>query len=184
MKCKASFCDNERIDAKHGWCGGHKAQMLRYKFSEPKPLRVMSGNKGFNCIVEGCVSEAVSRNLCQFHKGQFHRGKSIDEMKPKLEKIRRDCATWWCEKTAVKSIVCGTCAARAREYNLEYEDYAKLPRTCEICGKGGRMHLDHDHDTGKFRGVLCQGCNTGIGQFYENTQIMQSAIAYLEFWKN
>ena len=39
---------------------------------------------------------------------------------------------------------------------------------------------DHDHKTGKFRGILCVNCNTSIGKFKECTATLQRAIAYLE----
>lgn len=55
---------------------------------------------------------------------------------------------------------------------------------CAICGNvldGGRQtHLDHNHATGQVRGVLCRGCNHGIGHFRENVEMMMSAIRYLE----
>lgn len=40
--------------------------------------------------------------------------------------------------------------------------------------------VDHNHDTGSVRGLLCQACNRGIGLFYDNPSILQSAAKYLE----
>jgi hypothetical protein len=57
---------------------------------------------------------------------------------------------------------------------------------CAICGseEEGRgkefLHVDHDHKTGKVRGLLCFGCNSGIGHLREDTEIMHSAIHYIE----
>lgn len=39
--------------------------------------------------------------------------------------------------------------------------------------------VDHDHNTGKIRGLLCSTCNTGLGQFQENEENIKSAIRYL-----
>jgi hypothetical protein len=54
---------------------------------------------------------------------------------------------------------------------------------CAICSLsvklGSKTHLDHDHLTGNIRGVLCQKCNHGIGLFNDSTQILKSAILYL-----
>lgn len=42
------------------------------------------------------------------------------------------------------------------------------------------MCVDHDHNTGRIRGILCRNCNVAIGYFKENTGNLKSAIAYLE----
>ena len=56
---------------------------------------------------------------------------------------------------------------------------------CPICHKNlnsGHITLviDHNHTTGKVRGVLCDNCNTGIGLFKENPAYMNQAIRYLD----
>lgn len=70
------------------------------------------------------------------------------------------------------------------QYNLMY---IKQDGLCAICGKpelGGRgvirkLAVDHDHHTGKNRALLCHRCNTAIGLFFEDEDIMASAISYL-----
>ena len=57
---------------------------------------------------------------------------------------------------------------------------------CEIClaaGKRARLGIDHDHTTGATRGVLCNLCNTALGAFHENVDVLRRAIAYLEHYK-
>lgn len=53
---------------------------------------------------------------------------------------------------------------------------------CEICGRdiSERWHVDHDHQTHKFRGLLCDLCNPGLGQFHDDARLLQAAIDYLE----
>jgi Recombination endonuclease VII len=55
------------------------------------------------------------------------------------------------------------------------------PEACECCGKkcSYRLHLDHDHETGKFRGWLCASCNVGLGYFGDNEAGLFKALAYL-----
>lgn len=52
---------------------------------------------------------------------------------------------------------------------------------CAICRKKpkGRLHVDHDHRTGKVRGLLCQQCNHGLGLFYDSIKSLRTAIMYL-----
>lgn len=51
---------------------------------------------------------------------------------------------------------------------------------CAICGEHKKLCLDHDHANGIFRGLLCDGCNHGLGMFRDNPKLLQSAITYLE----
>ena len=56
--------------------------------------------------------------------------------------------------------------------------------TCPICTKkslgGVSKHvLDHNHHTGQIRGFLCESCNTGIGRFDDNVELVKNAINWL-----
>jgi hypothetical protein len=71
---------------------------------------------------------------------------------------------------------------KKREYKLKLLSNGK-PLKCAICGKPlkwGNSHVDHDHKTGKLRGVLCMACNYGIGCFKDSEAILRSAIKYLK----
>ena len=73
-------------------------------------------------------------------------------------------------------------------YGLSQEEYAAMliaqNGTCKIC-KTHENHLkrklfvDHCHETGKVRGLLCQYCNTMLGNAKDNVLVLQSAINYL-----
>lgn len=76
----------------------------------------------------------------------------------------------------------------------EYEEmFDKQSHKCAICGceetklaRNGnpkRLSLDHNHETGKIRELLCNECNLGIGHAKENIEIIYAAIAYLNKFK-
>ncbi len=71
-----------------------------------------------------------------------------------------------------------------RKYGLTEAEWQELferqGRRCAICGEGGtRWSVDHDHATGRIRGILCRACNTGIGLFRDDPARLLSAIRYL-----
>jgi hypothetical protein len=84
-------------------------------------------------------------------------------------------------------------AEQRRAYNDRYRDWARraaglpaptrpCPDVCELCGrppKGRAMALDHDHETGAFRGWLCSPCNIGIGALGDNLEGLLRAVEYL-----
>ena len=54
------------------------------------------------------------------------------------------------------------------------------PETLPLKGRVRRMAVDHDHKTGEVRGLLCSDCNTGLGKFKDNPELLLSAIRYLQ----
>jgi hypothetical protein len=50
---------------------------------------------------------------------------------------------------------------------------------CAICKKRTRLRIDHDHKGGFVRGLLCNGCNVGLGMFCEDEKLLRAACRYL-----
>lgn len=75
-------------------------------------------------------------------------------------------------------------AALKRNYGITLADYNKLfeeqKGLCGICGKPGKLVVDHDHTTGKIRGLLHNNCNRALGFFLDNPTILRKAAEYIE----
>lgn len=75
---------------------------------------------------------------------------------------------------------------RLRKYGLTSEQFAVLAADsnghCQLCGDPfpRTPHIDHNHATGRVRGLLCSGCNTGLGLFKDNVQRLKLAIQWVE----
>lgn len=72
-------------------------------------------------------------------------------------------------------------------YGITLEEYERLAEAqqhlCAICSNAephfGFLAVDHDHETGAIRGLLCGPCNLGIGQLGDDPQRLEAAAAYL-----
>ena len=68
----------------------------------------------------------------------------------------------------------------------DYDDmYIEQGGRCAICGvhqseTQKRLCVDHDHESGNVRGLLCDRCNTSIGKFNDDINLLHNAIKYLE----
>lgn len=77
--------------------------------------------------------------------------------------------------------------SRIRMYGIDVDDYERMLEEqgggCYLCGKkpeGKRaLDIDHDHETGKVRGLLCSNHNRGIGLLGDDITILAKAIQYL-----
>ena len=76
-------------------------------------------------------------------------------------------------------------AARLNHYGISEMDFARLvilqEGKCAICKEPvPKPCIDHDHLTGKVRGLLCDACNAGLGFFKDSQTALLSAIQYLK----
>ena len=77
-------------------------------------------------------------------------------------------------------------------YGITIEEYeeilAEQNYKCEICQQpigceNKRPYVDHDHETGALRGLLCQNCNSVLGLAHDSTEVLRRAAEYIEKYK-
>lgn len=52
-------------------------------------------------------------------------------------------------------------------------------RRCAVCSVQAELVIDHDHASGRIRGLLCQPCNKGLGHFHDDPEMLEAAAQYL-----
>lgn len=77
-----------------------------------------------------------------------------------------------------------------KKYGISLEDYdskrVEQKHRCYICGTHevethrGHLCVDHDHDTGTVRKLLCSKCNQGLGLFNDSPELLDKAANYLK----
>lgn len=74
---------------------------------------------------------------------------------------------------------------RWRRKKMETLVGRECPELCELCGQpnngnSSRLHADHSHISGVYRGWLCNNCNTGLGKFKEDPKLLTKAIEWVQ----
>ena len=97
---------------------------------------------------------------------------------------------------AVRQHVCHPCWVKAatashavtderlKKYGITTADFAAMLAAqsfaCDICRAEGELVIDHDHDSGEVRGLLCPRCNSALGLFGDMPVILDRAAVYLK----
>lgn len=130
-------------------------------------------------------SKPFSKNNCKWSVNE--RGAINPE---EYREQRREYAKQYRLKHPKKS----KCQCLRKDYNITLEEYEvileKQNGTCDICDKeetatkrGTKeprmLAVDHCHETGKVRGLLCSKCNTALGSFKDSKELLRKAIQYL-----
>lgn len=183
-----------------GICSKHYAR-LRAKGTLDDTRKNAKGT----CSHEGCSKEHLSRGLCEQHYRYKQRSERRERLALELTDRRclhcdeplpstRNAGAMFCSRACKQKerIASGKAAEASKRhyfgklYGLTVEQVQAMAEAgCGICGtkdwpgRHQRPHVDHDHQTGAVRGILCSECNTGLGKFRDDPALMEQAIAYL-----
>ena len=119
-------------------------------------------NTGEKCSGPECQRVTEKRGYCQSHYQQVYVYGI--ELRPVALKVA--CNSHWCSRKRASTSdhgLCNKCKSRFDKYDIPMEDFLNLSGKCDICGSSHMWAIDHDHVTGKVRGILCREHNLGHG---------------------
>jgi hypothetical protein len=143
------------------------------------------------CTHPNRFEESQSRGLCKLHYGRQRRGRDMDKAFPtRIVSPDGRCLIQTCDRDVKWRGLCNSHYQQAKKYSLGWESLNRLiaPGACMSCGVATTiLVIDHDHSCcpgegscGKcVRGALCRECNQGLGNFRDDIDRLESAIAYL-----
>ena len=161
-----------RSTTKPGKCGACRSKESYHRKNPDAPYKPIGDYgkwQGIACSMDGCEKKVASRGLCSTHYGKkYTPKKSSDEARKHRIKHR---------------------------YGITVEQYEEMVKErgnlCDVCEKppssnntrahwNGKLCIDHCHDTGKVRGLLCNDCNLAVG-YGKTPSILERAASYLRF---
>ena len=164
-------------------CKNHARYARSGRLKVPDSLGVVVNGP---CSVEGCTRPYITKKMCHAHYEQARRGSKVS---PKIREWggysrgEIKCAKPTCKRVAATRNLCGLHYQMTMKYKLTPEEFLEVWKTpvCSNrgCGETKRLHMDHDHDSGKFRGLLCGACNTGLGFYKDDFKRLDGIIEYL-----
>lgn len=121
-----------------------------------------------------CINCKIFKLLSEFYKNErYFLG---------CQHVCKQCSAEYSKKRNTKE---KNRESKYRKYNITTEDYNNLYKSqdgkCAICLKPFELlHIDHNHISGRVRGLLCNPCNNALGLFKDDIILLQFAIYYLE----
>lgn len=115
---------------------------------------------------------------------RLYRAANLDAIRERQRNRLRRSRAQNPDKHAVAETV-----RRCKEYGITpdilVDMNVKCGGRCQVCGdppsgRTKRLHIDHDHQTGRVRGLLCGPCNLAIGKLKDSPELLRRAASYLE----
>lgn len=180
------------------------------KIEKPKTeyYKALLGKGGLSARCKGCIGESnrtchkvyhptkkcmrvctkckIEKQESEFHK----RSRGKNGLNPECKSCRKIYADT--RNSTIEMKKHHRKVALKRRYGITSDEYDNKLKAqayaCAICGTDkpggiGRFHIDHSHETGNVRGLLCNKCNLFLG-IIENEVFLLKTLKYLEGWKN
>lgn len=208
-KPRPKICSVEGCERRHngrGFCDTHRRRFLQYGTPTPEGVKFPAGPGEYlsDGITKTCSTCYIEKPIADFSKQSIRPDglnitcklcmKSRQEVRyrdPKKRQRILDASARWRERNpdadADKTL--------RRKYGITLAQYDALfaaqGGVCALCKKGEttkrrkkgegreRLAVDHCHDTGRVRGLLCFKCNTAIGALGDTEEAAQKVVDYL-----
>jgi len=141
---------------------------------------------------ESATVEEKICSMCETVKpaSEFHRNRSSwTGLAARCKDCQANVSRGWYQQNKGRANKRMRSNALMRQYGLTEIEYDRILESqgggCAICeavsGNGDkRLSVDHDHQTGAVRGILCDPCNNALGFFRDDPSLLARAIQYLE----
>jgi recombination endonuclease VII len=100
------------------------------------------------------------------------------------QRICRQCGRDWYHEKSPEWKKSHARAAVCRRHGITVSQFVRMVveqgGVCALCQVAPPTHIDHSHETGKIRGVLCHPCNAALGLFRESEETLVNALRYLD----
>ena len=177
-----------------GYCQTHYMQFKR-GITPVGVIKTRVSVKPPECAEDGCTAPVKAKGLCKAHYQRLlrhgHTRRTDRTSTPK------SCAIETCDNHSYAKGLCHSHYIKQRKWQaagIDASRYQEMLReqngVCAIChklekhkdglsGKSKDLAVDHDHNTGAVRALLCSACNTALGLFRDDPALLDAAKAYL-----
>ena len=134
-----------------------------------------------NCLVETPLEEFYTHARTRDGKGSWCKKCLITKTAEKRkDPIQKELWKEYGRRSTLKKRY----GITAEEYDQMLKDQNEVCLICGLKAGGGRgpksrLAVDHSHETGRVRGLLCNNCNNGLGRFKDDPALLSKAIEYL-----
>lgn len=134
--------------------------------------KMKAAKDGLHSVCKECHKEYNDAKLNKYHNDELYRSQILLKSKERYHSLPTSTRK---EKARINWL--------KTQYGLTKENYIELchqqDNKCAICSDSNKLVVDHDHITGKIRGLLCQACNGAIGKLGDNVEGVMRAVKYL-----
>ena len=152
------------------------------------------------CAVDDCDARPHARGLCRSHYSQIRYGRPVGHVRHINRVVDGAKACGMCREIkpiseygkklsgiAWQCLDCRRITSSMFAYGLTRDEVLALRSVshCQACGSDidsstRYHHIDHCHDSGRVRGVLCHGCNTALGLTNDSPETLRALADYIE----